>query len=164
MQLYYLTGFNGWGYWPDPSPYIWGGTNIQVIGKYSHDHVYDSLAWDPQPGCAPMLATIAALDHTINLVRESAMEQPPPKSLLEGWLAKPPPPPSEAAPPPANMLNQRIVATIHSGVHNLVKRDITRIVTGIIATVFQAQAAGYAETIATQCADDITVFIQDQFK
>ena len=71
-QLYWLTGFNGWGYWPKPSPYIWGGTNIQVRGKYIRDGLYNPLAWDTQPGCAPMLATIAQLDHTVQFVRETA--------------------------------------------------------------------------------------------
>ena len=165
-QLYYLTGFNGWGYWPNPSPYIWGGTDIQVIGKYSADKVYSPLVWDPQPGCAPMLATIAALDHTINLVRESAMTDPtpPPKSMLETWLNKPTVPVPPPIPVPKGALDPHLLATIHSGVHNLVKRDIMRMVTGVLATVFQTQAAGYAETIATQCADDITTFIQDQLK
>ena len=71
-QLYWLTGFNGWGYWPKPSPYIWGGTNIQVRGKYIRDGVYNPLAWDSQPGCAPMLASIAQADHTVQFIRETA--------------------------------------------------------------------------------------------
>ena len=70
-QLYYLTGFNGWGYWPKPSPYIWGGSSIQTRGKYIADHVYNPLAWDSQPGCAPMLATISNYEH-IPLTREHA--------------------------------------------------------------------------------------------
>ncbi len=72
-QLYWMTGFNGWGYWVRslPSPYIWGGTSIQQPGKYVADGVFDSRAWDIQPGCAPMLATIAEHDHSIHLVRET---------------------------------------------------------------------------------------------
>lgn len=70
-QLFWETGFNGWGYWPKPSPYIWGGTNIQVRGKYVRDRVYNPFTWDPQPGCAPLLAEIARLDHTIVLERET---------------------------------------------------------------------------------------------
>ena len=70
-QLYYLTSFNGWGYWPKPSPYIWGGTNIQVIGKYVRDYVYDGSVWDTQPGCAPMLYMIAKIDPSVVFVRET---------------------------------------------------------------------------------------------
>ena len=70
--LYWLTGFNGWGYWPRPSPYIWGGTSIQVRGKYVSDHVYNPFAWDTQPGCAPLLSAIMAMDHTVNPERETA--------------------------------------------------------------------------------------------
>ena len=54
-QLFWCTSFNGWGYYPHPSPYIWGGTNIQVPGKFVSDGVYDSHVWDTQPGCAPSL-------------------------------------------------------------------------------------------------------------
>ena len=69
-QLFFVTGFNGWGYYPHPSPYVWGGTNIQVIGKYVRDRVYDPTVWDIQPGCAPILAMIAKLDPSIVLTRE----------------------------------------------------------------------------------------------
>ena len=70
-QLFWCTGFNGWGYYPHPSPYVWGGTNIQVIGKYVRDRVYDPTVWDIQPGCAPILAMIAKLDPTVTFVRET---------------------------------------------------------------------------------------------
>ncbi len=71
-QLFWCEGFNGWGYGAKPSPYIWGGTNIQIPGKYVRDHVFDPHVMDPQPGCAPMLATIAQLDPTVKFVRETA--------------------------------------------------------------------------------------------
>lgn len=70
-QLFYLTGFNGWGYYPRPSPYVWGGTNIQVRGKYIRDGVYDPDVWDPQPGCAPLLQMIAKLDPSVTFTRET---------------------------------------------------------------------------------------------
>lgn len=70
-MLFWITGFNGWGYGTRPSPYIWGGTNIQIPGKYTSDHHYDPNVWDTQPGCAPLLASIARLDSTIQFVRES---------------------------------------------------------------------------------------------
>jgi lysozyme family protein len=71
-QLFWATGFNGWGYGMKPSPYIWGGTNIQLPGKYIRDHVFDPHVMDPQPGVAPLLATIAQLDLSVKFVRETA--------------------------------------------------------------------------------------------
>ncbi len=70
-QLYYCTTFNGWGYGTS-SPYIWGGTNQQRRGKYVRDRVYNPFVWDMQPGCAPLLATIAQLDPSVKFVRETA--------------------------------------------------------------------------------------------
>jgi lysozyme family protein len=71
--LYYCEIFNGTGYdrHGRPSPYVWGGTNIQVIGKYVRDGVWDSGVWDGQPGCAPILKTLGDLDPSIQFVRES---------------------------------------------------------------------------------------------
>jgi len=71
--LYYCEIFNGTGYANRglPSPYIWGGTNVQKPGKYVADGVFDATVMDPQPGCAPILATIAALDPTVQFTRES---------------------------------------------------------------------------------------------
>lgn len=70
-MLFWITGFNGWGYGMHPSPYVWGGTNIQVRGKYVADHVYDDTVWDPQPGAAPLLKTISKIDTSIQFVREA---------------------------------------------------------------------------------------------
>jgi lysozyme family protein len=71
-ELYYSLLFNGVGTEPfHPSSYIWGGTNIQVPGKWVRDHVFDPRVWDPQPGCAPLLKTIAQLDPTVTFARES---------------------------------------------------------------------------------------------
>jgi lysozyme family protein len=72
-MLYHCELFNGTGYDAHgrPSPYVWGGTNIQVRGKYASDHKWDPSLWDPQPGCAPLLATIAKLDSSVQFVRES---------------------------------------------------------------------------------------------
>jgi len=71
--LYYCEIFNGTGYDRHgvPSPYIWGGTNIQDAGKYTADGVWNSHAWDVQPGCAPLLASIAKIDASVSLIRES---------------------------------------------------------------------------------------------
>jgi lysozyme family protein len=69
--LYYCEVFNGGGYNRKgiPSPYLWGGTNIQVIGKYIKDGVFAKV-WDTQPGCAPILAALMRLDTTIQIPRE----------------------------------------------------------------------------------------------
>ncbi len=69
-QLYFCTAYNGWGYGVN-SPYIWGGTNQQRRGKYVRDRVYNPFVWDTQPGCAPILATIAQLDPTVKFTRET---------------------------------------------------------------------------------------------
>jgi lysozyme family protein len=52
-----------------PSPYIWGGTNIQKRGKYVGDGKFSRTAWDTQPGVAPMIATIARLDPNTTLAQ-----------------------------------------------------------------------------------------------
>ena len=71
-ELYYTLLFNGVGSEPfRPSSYIWGGTNVQVIGKWVRDHVFDPHVWDPQPGCAPLLKAISELDPTVTFTREA---------------------------------------------------------------------------------------------
>jgi lysozyme family protein len=71
--LYYCELFNGTGYDSRglPSPYLWAGTNIQKPGKYVADGKWDGRTIDKQPGCAPLIASIAKLDPSIQLVRES---------------------------------------------------------------------------------------------
>ncbi len=71
--LYYQELFNGAGYHLRglPSPYIWGGTNQQKPGKYVADHKFSATVVDKQPGCAPILATLARLDPSIEFIRET---------------------------------------------------------------------------------------------
>lgn len=71
--LYYCETFNGFGYASRglPSPYVWGGTNIQKPGKYVADGKWNGRAIDPQPGCAPIIATIAHLDPNVQFIRET---------------------------------------------------------------------------------------------
>jgi lysozyme family protein len=71
--LYHCEIFNGAGYDMRglPSPYIWGGTNQQRAGKYVSDGQWSGSAWDGQPGCAPILLQIAALDPTVKFTRET---------------------------------------------------------------------------------------------
>lgn len=70
--LYYTELFNGTGYNNRglPSPYVWGGTNIQRRGKYVADGKFDPRAMDVQPGTAPLLAAIDKLDPTFEFTRE----------------------------------------------------------------------------------------------
>jgi lysozyme family protein len=59
---YVLESFNGWGYRQPsiniPSPYLWGGTNIQKRGKYIRDGVFDQGTWDTQLGGMAVLRAI----------------------------------------------------------------------------------------------------------
>ena len=72
-ELYYCELFNGAGYNNRglPSPYVWGGTSVQRPGKYVADGKFDPGVLDPQPGCAPILARLAEIDHSIRWIRES---------------------------------------------------------------------------------------------
>lgn len=64
--LYHAEKFNGWGYSNKgkPSPYLWGGTNIQEAGKYVADGKWSSTTWDKQPGCAPILWLLTNIQNT----------------------------------------------------------------------------------------------------
>ena len=63
---YALETFNGFGYRSParniPSPYLWGGTNIQKPGKFVRDGVYDRTAIDPQIGGMAVLQMIMSMD------------------------------------------------------------------------------------------------------
>lgn len=71
--LYFCEVFNGAGYSMKglPSPYNFGGTNIQKAGKYVADGRFDWSVWDTQPGCAGILWMIAHLDTSVQFTRES---------------------------------------------------------------------------------------------
>ncbi len=71
--LWYCENFNGLGYEYHglPSPYIFGGTNIQARGKFVGDGDWNPYAWDGQPGCAPILQMIGHLDSSVKFVRET---------------------------------------------------------------------------------------------
>lgn len=71
--LYWNEIFNGAGYhnMGIPSPYIWGGTTIQRIGKYTSDGHFNPTVWDTQPGCAGILWMIGYLDTSVNYTRET---------------------------------------------------------------------------------------------
>lgn len=58
--------FNGFGYRnPNiniPSPYLWGGTNRQVKGKFVKDHVFSRSVMDPQLGTMAVLKALMEVD------------------------------------------------------------------------------------------------------
>jgi lysozyme family protein len=72
--LYFAELFNGTGYDSRglPSPYIWGGTNIQVRGKYTGDSRWSGRTMDTQPGVAPLILAFSQVANDIQLLREAA--------------------------------------------------------------------------------------------
>lgn len=67
---YECERYNGWGYrWNDAglAPYLWGGSEHYVKGKYVKDGVLDRNFVDPQLGTMTILAELAELDDTIDL-------------------------------------------------------------------------------------------------
>jgi lysozyme family protein len=64
-----LILYNGTGYWDfhnhQPSPYDWGATDQETIGKYAADSIYDPTLWDKQIGCAAMLLQMCKIDPDV---------------------------------------------------------------------------------------------------
>ncbi len=60
--------FNGMGYAAMGlrSPYVWGATNNQQLGKYVSDGHFDRGALDRQPGCAAMFLALKQF-HSVDL-------------------------------------------------------------------------------------------------
>jgi lysozyme family protein len=67
--LTFLESLNGYGYANRgmASPYIWGATNEQQLGKYIADGVFAPNVTDTQLGCAPMIRYMMGLDASITL-------------------------------------------------------------------------------------------------
>jgi lysozyme family protein len=70
--LTFLEGLNGFGYADGPhghppmaSPYIWGASSEQQLGKYISDGIFDPSTLDMQIGCAPLLRFLAGLDSAV---------------------------------------------------------------------------------------------------
>lgn len=93
---YAAEKFNGFGYRnPNraiPSPYLWGGTNIQKPGKFTRDGVYDPKVVDPQIGAMAILCEIMAIDATARFQETRPEPTAPPPSV-----PKAPPPISPRA-------------------------------------------------------------------
>lgn len=77
---------------PQPSAYIWAGTDQYKSGKYVADHVYDSTVVDSQLGCAGLLMAMAALDSSIKF--GGAVIIPPPIHPMPDMPSIHPAPPS----------------------------------------------------------------------
>jgi lysozyme family protein len=63
-----LDEYNGLAYemyHHEPSPYLWGATNDEELGKYVADGKFSASTWDQQIGCAALLMGMMALDPTV---------------------------------------------------------------------------------------------------
>lgn len=69
LICFYGELFNGMGYRDYHhmhSPYLWGGTNIQTIGKYTHDGHFEATM-DEQLGIIPVARRMAQIDPSVAL-------------------------------------------------------------------------------------------------
>jgi lysozyme family protein len=66
---YEEEGFNGWGYRNHgiPSPYLFGGTNIQKPGKYTSDGRFDASVMDTQLGVIPIMLRMVQIRPALAL-------------------------------------------------------------------------------------------------
>lgn len=88
-------------YPPQPSAYVWSGTNQYVSGKYVRDRVFKPDVVDAQLGCAGLLMAMMALDPSIDLVHAAAPAGPvslPPVTVIIPPAPTRPVPPSIANP------------------------------------------------------------------
>lgn len=70
LMCFYGETFNGFGYrdWHRMhSPYLWGCTNIQTVGKYTSDGKFDAEHWDTQIGIIPVARRMIEIDPTLAL-------------------------------------------------------------------------------------------------
>lgn len=70
LLCYYGELFNGFGYRDYHrmrSPYLWGGTNLQQLGKYTSDGKFDAGHFDTQPGVIPLAMRIAQLEPSLSV-------------------------------------------------------------------------------------------------
>ena len=88
-QIVRLETYNGLGYRNKKggNPYLWGGSNHYVRGKYVRDGVYSATFVDPQLGCVPILKRIADLDITKKELVEESLTLTVGKSLRAAGTA-----------------------------------------------------------------------------
>lgn len=78
LACYYGEIFNGLGYRNHgiPSPYLWGGTNIQKRGKYVADGVFDENEMDAQLGIIPIMKRMVELDPSLQIGKPGVVPAP----------------------------------------------------------------------------------------
>lgn len=89
LICFYGETFNGWGYRDYHrmhSPYLWGGTNIQTVGKYTSDGEFDPHTMDTQLGIVPIARRMVELDPGLALAAVPYVAAPP---IVSGIAAEP---------------------------------------------------------------------------
>lgn len=97
---YAFEKINGWGY-RNPgrsgrSPYLWGGTNLQLPGKFVSDGKYDPRVMDQQIGAMAVLRMLMDLDADV-VFAGAAVPAPAPDPMPSPPLAPADPPNSPRA-------------------------------------------------------------------
>jgi len=79
LCCYYGELFNGPGYHSHgiPSPYLWGGTNIQKPGKYVRDGVFDPNVMDSQLGIIPIMRRMIDMEPALDFTKHVPTTPPP---------------------------------------------------------------------------------------
>lgn len=70
LACFYGELFNGFGYrdWHHMrSPYLWGGTTLQQVGKYVSDGSFDPRHFDQQLGVVPMMMVVCEIEPSLRL-------------------------------------------------------------------------------------------------
>lgn len=81
LVCYYGELFNGFGYRDfhhEHSPYLWGGTNIQQLGKYTSDGHFEEVM-DTQLGMIPVARRIAQIAPELDLASSGLVVPMAPK-------------------------------------------------------------------------------------
>src|SRR5579872_4547708 len=72
-----LNGFGYRDFHHMHSPYLWGGTNIQMPGKYTEDGKFDPTVMDHQIGIIPLAKRMVELDPSLALPAVPYVPSPP---------------------------------------------------------------------------------------
>lgn len=91
--LFEMELYNGFGYRDVHgmrSPYLWGATNNQQLGKYTSDGRFDATTMDPQLGVAPLLRRIMELQPAFKMQLGYDAVAPSPISVGGGGDQPPP--------------------------------------------------------------------------
>jgi lysozyme family protein len=85
LLCYYGELFNGFGYRDYHrmhTPYLWGGTNIQSIGKYTADGKFDPAHMDEQLGIVPIAKRLVEIAPELALTSTPVVIPPPQPTVL----------------------------------------------------------------------------------